>query len=119
MSSKFTLDSKVYAAAPDRQLSMRDLLDYFSQVGPMRASDLHIKVGSPPIYRVDGLSARPASATRAERPIAKFTISPRGNAIAPTAIAPRRMSDTTAPLAGGPQAREMVTLCVRFAKRMS
>jgi len=55
MSSKFTLDTKVYDAAPDRQLGMRDLLDYFSQVGPMRASDLHIKVGSPPVYRVDGL----------------------------------------------------------------
>ena len=55
MSSKFTLDCKVYAAAPDRKLSVLDLLDYFSQVGPMRASDLHIKVNNPPIYRVDGL----------------------------------------------------------------
>jgi len=55
MPDKPTLDSKVYAAGADRRLSMQDLLDYFSQVGPMRSSDLHIKINSPPIYRVDGL----------------------------------------------------------------
>jgi len=55
MSSKFSLDTKVYTASPDRHLSMRDLLDYFSKVGSMRASDLHIKVHNPPVYRVDGL----------------------------------------------------------------
>lgn len=54
MSSQVNLDSKVYTAAPDKLLSMRDLLDYFAQMGSMRVSDLHLKVGSPPIYRVDG-----------------------------------------------------------------
>jgi twitching motility protein PilT len=34
---------------------MQDLLDYFEQHGRMRVSDLHLKVGNPPVYRVDGL----------------------------------------------------------------
>ena len=51
---KLTLDHKVYQVDAERRLSMRDLLDYFSQLGRMRVSDLHIKVGVPPIYRVDG-----------------------------------------------------------------
>lgn len=54
MSDKPGLDDKVYQVDTDRRLSMRDLLDYFTQLGRMRVSDLHIKVGVPPIYRVDG-----------------------------------------------------------------
>ena len=49
-----TLDTKLYAVSESRQLSMRDLLDYFARHGSMRVSDLHLKVGSPPVYRVDG-----------------------------------------------------------------
>ena len=55
MSSKYELDSKVYAVGPDSKLSMLDLLDYFVKAGSMRVSDLHLKAGNPPIYRVDGL----------------------------------------------------------------
>jgi twitching motility protein PilT len=51
---EFTLDSKVYQVSKDRTLSMQDLLDYFSQVGRLRVSDLHMKVGVPPVYRIDG-----------------------------------------------------------------
>lgn len=58
MSTRISLDTPVYEAGGGRKLSMRDLLDYFSQVGPLRVSDLHIKPGSPPIYRVDGLLQR-------------------------------------------------------------
>ncbi len=54
MSSQFNLESKVYAVSPESTLSMSDLLDYFQQQGSMRVSDLHIKAGSPPVYRVDG-----------------------------------------------------------------
>lgn len=54
MSEHANLDTKVYAADGDRKLSMKDLLDYFSQVGRLRVSDLHIKVGCPPVYRIDG-----------------------------------------------------------------
>jgi Tfp pilus assembly pilus retraction ATPase PilT len=35
-------------------LSILDLLTYFQQRGAMRVSDLHIKVGTPPAYRIDG-----------------------------------------------------------------
>ena len=48
------LDTKIYAATPDRKLSLKDLLDYFAKHGSMRVSDLHLKVGVPPVYRVDG-----------------------------------------------------------------
>jgi len=52
------LDEKVYAASESRKLSMRDLMEYFSQMGKLRVSDLHIKVGCPPVYRVDGALQR-------------------------------------------------------------
>ncbi len=58
MSSKHTLDDKVYSVGSDRVLSMQDLLDYFEQQGKMRVSDLHIKAGCPPVYRLDGLLQR-------------------------------------------------------------
>ena len=54
MATKRPIDEKVYRVGPDRKMSMEDLLEYFAQVGPMRSSDLHLKIGSPPIYRVDG-----------------------------------------------------------------
>jgi twitching motility protein PilT len=49
-----TLDSPVYPVTPERMISLVDLLDYFLEQGPMRVSDLHLKCGQPPIYRVDG-----------------------------------------------------------------
>lgn len=49
-----TLDDKLYDLGNGRKLSMRDLLDYFAQMGRLRVSDLHIKAGVPPVYRVDG-----------------------------------------------------------------
>jgi twitching motility protein PilT len=54
MAEKATLEAKVYAATPDRKLSLKDLLDYFAKHGTMRVSDLHLKAGCPPVYRVDG-----------------------------------------------------------------
>lgn len=54
MSTTISLDSPVYALEGGRVLSMADLLDYFHQHGGMRVSDLHLKIGSPPVYRVDG-----------------------------------------------------------------
>ncbi|MFQ5501007.1 MAG: type IV pilus twitching motility protein PilT [Phycisphaerae bacterium] len=58
MSSEYTLESKVYAVGPEKIVCMQDLLDYFAQIGSMRVSDLHIKAGCPPVYRVDGLLQR-------------------------------------------------------------
>jgi twitching motility protein PilT len=54
MSATDAIDAKVYQATPQKALSMRDLLDYFSKRGAMRVSDLHLKAKSPPVYRVDG-----------------------------------------------------------------
>ena len=55
MSSQMSMDAKVYTVSDSRKLSMLDLLEYFHQHGSLRVSDLHLKVNSPPIYRVDGL----------------------------------------------------------------
>ena len=41
----------VMAAYP----TIGELLDYFGKAGRLRVSDLHLKVGEPPVYRVDGL----------------------------------------------------------------
>ena len=54
MSSRYVLNTKVYPIDGGHLLSMGDLLDYFRQHGSLRVSDLHLKTGSPPIYRVDG-----------------------------------------------------------------
>ena len=42
----------------DRRLSMRQLLNYFQEMGHLRVSDLHLKPGSQPTYRVDGALQR-------------------------------------------------------------
>ncbi len=46
--------AKVYPAENMGMLSIQDLLAYFEKRGAMRVSDLHIKVGTPPAYRIDG-----------------------------------------------------------------
>jgi twitching motility protein PilT len=54
MSEALAIDQKVYHAGPENALSLRDLLNYFERRGSMRVSDLHLKVGAEPTYRVDG-----------------------------------------------------------------
>ncbi len=54
MSEPVTMDTKLYKLQDQRALSMRELLEYFTRHGSMRVSDLHLKVGVPPVYRVDG-----------------------------------------------------------------
>jgi twitching motility protein PilT len=46
-------DAKVYAGE-EGALSITDMLTYFEKRGVMRVSDLHLKVGAKPAYRVDG-----------------------------------------------------------------
>ncbi len=46
-------NSKVYAGE-EGVLSIADMLSYFEKRGVMRVSDLHLKVGGKPAYRVDG-----------------------------------------------------------------
>jgi twitching motility protein PilT len=45
---------KVYPSTEDVTFSILDMLEYFVKHGAMRVSDLHIKVGTPPAYRIDG-----------------------------------------------------------------
>ena len=46
--------AKVYPTTGDVKLSILDMLEYFVKHGAMRVSDLHIKIGTPPAYRIDG-----------------------------------------------------------------
>ena len=48
------IHAKVYPAGEGVMLSMNDMLAYFEKHGAMRVSDLHIKIGAVPAYRIDG-----------------------------------------------------------------
>ena len=54
MAKGYSETEKVYSTESLGKLSIRDMLAYFEERGAMRVSDLHIKVGSPPAYRIDG-----------------------------------------------------------------
>ena len=54
MSAESSIDAKVYPANDGTKLSMSDMLAYFERQGALRVSDLHIKIGTPPAYRIDG-----------------------------------------------------------------
>ncbi|HML73507.1 MAG TPA: PilT/PilU family type 4a pilus ATPase [Anaerohalosphaeraceae bacterium] len=51
---QYTTDQKVFPAGEGALLSINDMLAYFEKQGAMRVSDLHIKVGTQPCYRIDG-----------------------------------------------------------------
>ncbi len=54
MNQQYSASAKVYSAAGLGEFSLLDLLAYFQERGAMRVSDLHLKVGAPPTYRIDG-----------------------------------------------------------------
>jgi len=54
MAEGYEIDAKVYATEDLKRLSMHDMLHYFEEQGAMKVSDLHIKVGAPISYRVNG-----------------------------------------------------------------
>ncbi len=54
MAEGYVVTAKVYHTENMGPLSIYDLLMYFEKKGVMRVSDLHIKVGTPPAYRIDG-----------------------------------------------------------------
>ncbi|HIJ67291.1 MAG TPA: PilT/PilU family type 4a pilus ATPase [Planctomycetes bacterium] len=58
MSAEGSVDSKIYRGGDGQMSSMTDLLAYFVKHGAMRVSDLHIKVGTQPVYRIDGELAK-------------------------------------------------------------
>lgn len=45
---------KIYETRDNNKLSIIDMLQYFHEQGAMRVSDLHLKVGAQPTYRIDG-----------------------------------------------------------------
>jgi len=54
MAEGYPETAKVYPTEKLGQFSILDMLVYFEQHGALRVSDLHIKVGAPPTYRIDG-----------------------------------------------------------------
>jgi twitching motility protein PilT len=54
MARDYFLEAKVYASEEGKRLSIIDMLRYFEEQGAMRVSDLHIKVGAPITYRING-----------------------------------------------------------------
>jgi twitching motility protein PilT len=48
------LDEKIYAVSETKKVSLRELLGSFKRHGVARMTDLHLKTGKPPTYRVDG-----------------------------------------------------------------
>jgi len=54
MTEEYSPSAKVYPTENLGKYSILDMLKYFQEHGAMRVSDLHIKVGAPPAYRIDG-----------------------------------------------------------------
>lgn len=54
MEQAYSPETKIYPAGEGAMLSITDMLAYFEKMGAMRVSDLHIKIGTPPAYRIDG-----------------------------------------------------------------
>jgi hypothetical protein len=54
MTEENSASAKVYPTAERGKLSILDMLEYFVKHGAMRVSDLHIKIGTPPAYRIAG-----------------------------------------------------------------
>jgi twitching motility protein PilT len=69
------INAKVYPAGDGVMLSMHDMLAYFEKHGALRVSDLHIKIGAVPAYRIDGDLVRLRGAMITEE-LAKKLIGP-------------------------------------------
>ncbi len=54
MADDYSVSAKIYPTEKMGQFSILDMLEYFEKHGAMRVSDLHLKVGAPPAYRIDG-----------------------------------------------------------------
>ena len=54
MAEEFSVTAKVYPTAEHDKFSILNMLEYFEKHGALRVSDLHIKIGAPPAYRIDG-----------------------------------------------------------------
>ena len=71
MIEQYPVSTKVYLTAEGVKFSILDMLDYFNKYGAMRVSDLHIKVGAQPAFRIDGdlvkLRGKPLTAEMAKQ----------------------------------------------------
>lgn len=54
MAEQYHPSAKVYPTKEGTKFSILDMLAYFEKYGAMRVSDLHIKIGEAPAYRIDG-----------------------------------------------------------------
>jgi len=54
MAEEYSVTAKIYPTAEHGKFSIMNMLEYFEKHGALRVSDLHIKVGTPPAYRIDG-----------------------------------------------------------------
>ena len=54
MQQERNIKERVYPGTEGGLLSMHDMLEYFNRQGALRVSDLHIKTGAVPAYRIDG-----------------------------------------------------------------
>ncbi|MFA6185923.1 MAG: ATPase, T2SS/T4P/T4SS family, partial [Phycisphaerae bacterium] len=54
MTEQYAVTAKVYKTADNGDWSIEDMFEYFKKHGAMRVSDLHLKVGVQPTFRVDG-----------------------------------------------------------------
>lgn len=54
MAEGYDASAKVYSSEARGEMSILDMLNFFEEKGAMRVSDLHIKVGTQPAYRIDG-----------------------------------------------------------------
>ena len=54
MTEQYSVTAKVYKTADNGDWSIEDMFEYFKKHGAMRVSDLHLKVGVQPTFRVDG-----------------------------------------------------------------
>ncbi len=54
MAKGYLRDAKIYPTADGKNLSIFDLLSHFVEQGALKVSDLHIKIGAPVTYRVNG-----------------------------------------------------------------
>ena len=58
MAKGYVPDEKIYPSQSYGKLSILDMLRNFEEKGTMRISDLHLKIGLPPLYRIDGKLVR-------------------------------------------------------------
>jgi len=71
VNEEYPASAKVYLTEEGVKFSISDMLAYFEKYGAMRVSDLHIKIGVQPAFRIDGnlvkLKGEPVTAQLAKK----------------------------------------------------